>query len=166
MFEDYNPYAFNQETTSIVIILFTLIILCFVYYNKLKKQKITDTPSSFVLVVQLYIDFIRNLVVSIFGQKGEKYTPYFLFLFIYLAMCNLMSIFGFSSPTSSLSTTLSLALLTFFGTIAIGFKYQKLSYLKTFCLCIKVKGKQIPIIVNPFNIISLCTPLISLSCRL
>jgi F-type H+-transporting ATPase subunit a len=110
----------------------------------------------------MYISFIENLVVEVLGEKFRKITPYFIYLFSYILVCNLISIVGLDNPTGSLTVTLSMAIVTVFCTIGIGFKYQRWSFLKKFTFNYKNK----PLMVNPFNIISQFTPLISLSFRL
>jgi F-type H+-transporting ATPase subunit a len=125
-------------------------------------------PSGFVLLIQIYIEFIRSLVVDILGKRLEKLTPFFLFLMSYVLTCNLIGIAGFEYPTGSLTVTLSLGLIMFIGTFVIGFRFQKLSYLTRFCINYKSKktGKHYPIFINPLNVIEVVTPLISISFRL
>jgi F-type H+-transporting ATPase subunit a len=135
---------------------------------KLKKVKVNEAPGGYVLVIQIYIEYIRSLVTDIMGKRFEKLTPFFVFLMSYLLCCNLIGILGFDYPTGSLTVTLSLGLVMFIGTFVIGFRFQKLSYLTRFCINYKNKktGKHYPIMVNPLNLIEVVTPLISISFRL
>ena len=163
---EYNPWSLQPQIVSITIIFLILIIFSLTYYFCLKKQKIEDVPKGFILLIQIYISFIRNLVVEIFGMKGEKLTPFFLYLFSYICLSNLIGIIGLSNPTSSLTTTLSLGLMMWFGVFFVGFKYQKISYLKNFCFFLRIKNKKIPLTINPLEVISCISPLISISLRL
>jgi F-type H+-transporting ATPase subunit a len=153
-------------TIGIVTILLTIIFVT--YYVKIKKVPANIAPSGFVLLIQIYIEFIRNLVVDILGKRLEKLTPFFIFLMSYIVTCNLIGIAGFEYPTGSLTVTLSLGLVMFIGTFVIGFRFQKLSYLTRFCINYKSKktGKHYPIFINPLNVIEVITPLISISFRL
>jgi F-type H+-transporting ATPase subunit a len=163
----YDPLSFNQFLLPIVIVTLFLAICCFVYYAKLRKCNYKKADHGYVQLVQIYFQFIRNLVVQTMGEKCVKLTPYFMFLFAYILCCNLVGIFGFNVPTSSLSVTLSFSLITFFGTLAVGFKYQKFSYLKKFCVNIKTKNNpRLSIFINPYNVLSNVTPIITLSFRL
>lgn len=108
---EYNPWSLQPQIASIAIVCLILIIFSLTYFFYLQKQKINTAPSGFVLLVQIYISFIRNLIVEIFGIKGEKMTTFFLYLFSYICISNLIGIVGLSSPTSSLTTTLSLGLM-------------------------------------------------------
>ena len=80
------------------------------------KVKENETPKGMVLIIQMLIVYIRTLVVEILGPKLEKLTPYFLYLFSYMLLSNFISLF------------------------VIGFRCQKISYLKKFCVYINIKG--------------------------
>jgi F-type H+-transporting ATPase subunit a len=129
---------------------------------KLKKQKEYAVPKGFVFVFQLYIEFVHNLVLQILGKRFEKITPFFIYLFTYILFSNVISIFGFTNPTSSLSVTLSLGIVTFIGIFVIGFKFQRLAFLKKYTINIK----NIPVMINPINVVSQVIPLVSISFRL
>jgi F-type H+-transporting ATPase subunit a len=164
---DYNPFKILPSNVSIIIVSLLMMVLVVIYYIKLKNNKPSVTPKGYVLCVQLYIKFIENLILQSFGKKSEKISIFFSFLFIYIFLLNTISLFGFASPTSSLTVTFSLALIIFIGIIAIGFKYQRASYLKKFFFSLKIlKNKQLSIFINPAKIISEITPLLSLSLRL
>ncbi len=166
MIREYNPWSLQPQITSIAVVSIILVTFSLIYYFRLQKQKIDETPHGFVLLVQIYISFIRNLTIEIFGLKGEKLTSFFLYLFSYICLSNLIGIIGLSNPTSSLTTTFSLGLMMWFGVFFVGLKYQKISYLKNFCCCLKIKNKKIPLAINPLEVISCISPLISISLRL
>ncbi|MDR0674846.1 MAG: F0F1 ATP synthase subunit A [Mycoplasmataceae bacterium] len=166
--EKWNPTSLEPEIITILVVTAIIFIACLIYYLKLKKIKVNEAPAGYVLVIQIYIQYIRALVVDIMGKRFEKLTPFFVFLMSYLLCCNLIGIVGFDYPTGSLTVTLSLGLIMFIGTFVIGFRFQKLSYLTRFCINYKSKktGKHYPIMVNPLNLIEVVTPLISISFRL
>ena len=162
----FQPLQLRPQIFSIVVVLTILLVAFVVYYIKLKKVQPNQTPNGYVLVIQVYISYIRGLVVDILGPEFEKTTPYFLYLFSYILLSNLIGIFGLENPTTSLTVTLSMGLIMFIGCFVVGFKYQKLSWLKKFTFCISIKGKKIPIMINPSDVVSQITPLISISFRL
>lgn len=163
---NFKPFALRPEILTLLVVFIILLSIFLTYHFKLKKQKVNNAPTGIVLLVQMYISYVRNLVVEILGYELECLTPYFLMLFSYILLCNVIGIMGWDNPTSSLTVTLSMGFVMFVGVFVIGFKYQKLSYLKKFCFCINVKGKKIPVMINPTEIISQVTPLISISFRL
>jgi F-type H+-transporting ATPase subunit a len=166
--QDYNPLALQPEIITILIVTGIIFAVFLIYYLKLKKIPVNEAPHGYVLLIQIYIEFVRGLVVDIMGKRFEKITPFFIFLMSYLIGCNLIGMIGFNYPTGSLTVTLSLGLVMFIGTFVIGFRFQKLSYLTRFCVTYKSKktGKHYPIMINPLNVIEVVTPLISISFRL
>jgi F-type H+-transporting ATPase subunit a len=168
MITSYDPFAPRPQVISIAVVLAILVIVSIVYYVKLKKLPINQAPNGYVLIIQMYVEFIRNLVVEILGPRLEKITPYFLFLFSYLLLSNMIGFLGLENPTSSLTVTLTLGLIMFIGTFVIGFRYQKLSYLTRFCVNVRNKknNKLYGLFINPLEITSTIAPLISISFRL
>ncbi|GHU50710.1 hypothetical protein FACS189459_5110 [Bacilli bacterium] len=166
MLNEYKPLDYTDTIFSVMVVFLFISIIFITYYIKAKKSKPNIAPKGFVLLMQIYFEFIDNMVAQVMGKKGSKITPYIVFLFTYLFFSNTIGIFGLSTPTGQLGVNISLALITFFGTFAFGFKYQKISYLKKYCFCCKIKGKKIPLMINPISFISMITPVISLSFRL
>jgi F-type H+-transporting ATPase subunit a len=166
----YQPFNINQNIINVCVSIglttLIIIVIFFIYFIKLKKQKEYLPASNYVFFIQVYVEFIRNMVIDVLGKKFEKITPFFIYLFSYILLSNTISIFGFVNPTSSLSVTLSLGLVTFIGIFVVGIKYQRLSFLKKYTFNLTIKKKSIPVMINPLNIIGQVTPLISLSFRL
>lgn len=167
MISEWQPLSIRPQLLSIFIVVIILFILCFIYYLKQRKIKENEAPHGYVLVVEIIVNFVRNMVHEILGYKLDKATPFFLFVFLYICLSNLIGILGFDNPTGSYTVTLSMALISYFSIWAIGFKYQKISYLKNFFIKLTTKnGKQIPLFPNPLEIVSNFAPIISLSIRL
>jgi len=167
----YSPLSLNYNIISVLVSIGITLLLIFIifstYYGKMRKYDNVKTPRGFTFIVFLYVEFIRNFTIQILGKKNEKFTPFFLYLFTYILFSNIISIFGLTNPTSSLSVTISLGLVTFLGIFVIGFKYQRLSFLKKYTFNVPTKsGKSIPIMINPINIAGQVAPLISISFRL
>ncbi|MDR2822997.1 MAG: F0F1 ATP synthase subunit A [Mycoplasmataceae bacterium] len=159
-------FQLRPQIVSIAVVLIILATLFITYYVKLKKIPVNQAPGGIVLIVQIYVEYIRNLVVDILGKRLEKLTPYFVFLFSYLILSNVIGIVGLENPTASLTVTLTLGLVMFIGTFVIGLRFQKLSYLTRFTFNIQVNGKHVPVMINPLGIIEVIAPLISISFRL
>jgi F-type H+-transporting ATPase subunit a len=92
-----------------------LTILCLIYYFKQKKLKENEIPHGYVLIVEIIVSFIRNMVHEILGPKLDKSTPFFVFVFLYICLSNLIGILGFDNPTGSYTVTLSMALISYFS---------------------------------------------------
>lgn len=134
--------------------------------------EVGQSPSGYALIIYTMIESIKGLVRDILGPEFEKITPYFIFLASYIFCSNLIGIFGIENPTGSVTVTFSLGIITFIGMLVVGFRYQRISYLKHFTFAISVKSKKtnkkrsIPVMINPMEVIGKITPLISISLRL
>ena len=73
-----------------------------------------DRPGMYQVIVEELYGFGRNHLGGQVAEEGKKWFPYTLSLFIFLLVLNIMGLFPNSYPvTSSISFTLTLALLTF-----------------------------------------------------
>lgn len=143
-----------------------ILIGIFIYYFKLKRLQPNQAPSGYVLIVEMLVLNFSKLTVELLGKRYEKITPYFLMLMLYISVSNFLGLLGLTPPTGSLTVTASLGLVTFIGTIYMGFRHQRLSYLKNYAIKVKIKGKEIPVMINPLSFISEVAPLLSISMRL
>lgn len=74
-------------------------------------------------LVELIVEGLNNFTVDIIGPEGREYTPFIGSLFIFILCANLLGLFpGLKSPTSSLSITVSLALIVFVAYNVIGIR--------------------------------------------
>ncbi|HAH19785.1 MAG: ATP synthase F0 subunit A [Omnitrophica WOR_2 bacterium GWF2_43_52] len=66
-------------------------------------------------MVEVLVESLSNFVSGVLGEKeGRHYLPYIGTLFLYILIMNFMGMVpGMKSPTSSLNTTVALALCTF-----------------------------------------------------
>ena len=145
----------QPELVYSLVLMLALGIL-FVYAgNKVKAADPLARPKGIVLVTETGIEMIYNYMKSIMPAKFEKsYYPYFSMLFAYLVCANLFGLTGFDSPTSNLSITLALTLITF--TLI---QYNAIKKQGGFAY---LKNQLIP----PTNLLGTLSPLVSLSMRL
>lgn len=169
---NWNPYFPTPIFFSIIVVTIIMTIIIFYYYFSIRKLKPNETPKGFALLLFILVNYAKQLVFEVLGPRFIKITPYFLMLFGYILLSNFVGIVGFENPTASVTVTLSMGFVTFIGTFVIGFKYQRLSYLKKFLLGFHITNKTtnkktyIPLFVNPLEMIGGVTPLISISLRL
>ncbi|MFQ6792528.1 F0F1 ATP synthase subunit A [Thomasclavelia sp.] len=140
-----------------LIIMTVLSIAFIVIGNKFKKADPLQKPKGIVLLVETGIDMIYKYMSSIMPgppRFAKNYYPYFSMLFVYVFICNISGLWGFESPTSCLSVTLALGLIT-----VTLIQYNSL---RTNGIFAYVKNLLLP----PTNILSAISPMISLSMRL
>jgi F-type H+-transporting ATPase subunit a len=83
----------------------------------LGARYLKDRPGMYQVIVEELYGFGRNHLGGQVAEEGRKWFPYTLSLFIFILVLNLIGLIPNSYPvTSSISFTLTLALLTFFLT--------------------------------------------------
>ncbi len=88
----------------------------------------TLIPDVFRNAVEALVEGIENFIVSILGEEGRKHVPFLGTTFLYIFFMNYCGLFPFfKSPTSSLNTTIPLALIAvcyiqYWGLRELGFK--------------------------------------------
>ncbi|MCV3728616.1 F0F1 ATP synthase subunit A [Ureaplasma miroungigenitalium] len=163
--ENYKPLDVLVAVPHIgAVIMVTLIILTIslVYYFNVRKLKVHDVPNRFVLIIQAIVNYFKGIVVDTMGPKHVKLAPWILFTFVYIFTANMVSLFGFKEATTALSVPLGMAIASVFGGQIVALRYQKASFFLKFAF--KIKG--IPVMINPLEIVSKFSPIISLTFRL
>lgn len=103
---------------------------------------------------------IRDQIEEIGVREAKRYIGFLGSLFVFLMTANILSVIpGYRAPTSSLSTTVALALCVFLSVIVFGIREKGLKrYLK---------GYLEPVaIMLPFNLVSEISRTIALAVRL
>ncbi|ATZ19048.1 F0F1 ATP synthase subunit A [Williamsoniiplasma somnilux] len=150
LFEGWNKMS--QQFTSIILTTIVICTIAITYNVKIRGHKEGERISGFLVLIEMLVSSVENLVVSIMGTKYRKLTPYALYIILYIIVSSLISLLGVESATTSYTVTLSMGLVTFFGIYYFGFKYQKMAYFKKY--------------INPIEIFTQFTPLVSISFRL
>lgn len=148
------------EQVSIILITIVLGLLIVVLGRKLKSLDVEATPRGIVYLGILYVETMHNMIKTNIGEKhGGKFSAYIGSVFIYLLLANTVGLFGFETPTSSLSVTLVFALITWILIQGVSISNNGLKgYIKGFF------EPFFPFVIP--NIFGAIAPLISLSMRL
>ncbi len=81
----------------------------------LGTRKKNEIPGPFQNFLETVVEKLENFVTDILGDRGKKFVPFIGTLFLYILCQNLIGIVpGMKSPTSSLNTTVALAVSVFF----------------------------------------------------
>lgn len=167
----WNPFELRPEIGSIIVVTIILIALLIYYNISMKKLDPKNPPKGIAFFIFSLIGTFKNLVYESLGKEFVKITPYFLTFFSYILLCNIISVIGYENPTSLTTVTFSLGINTTIGMIIIGIKYQKSSFFYRFLFKFYVPTKKgnkimVPYCFNPFGVLDLITPWISMSLRL
>lgn len=170
-FSLWNPFELRPEIGSIIVVTIILVGLLIYYNISMKKLNPKYPPKGVAFFIFNLIGSFKTLIYESLGKDFVKLTPYFLTIFSYILLCNIISVIGYENPTSLTTVTFSLGITVTIGMIIIGIKYQKSSFFYRFLFKFYVPTKKgnkimIPYCINPFGFIDLITPWISMSLRL
>ncbi|QAT38982.1 F0F1 ATP synthase subunit A [Clostridium sp. JN-9] len=144
-------------TSSILIQWIVIIALGVIAYSLTKNLK--KVPDKKQGAVEIFVNFIDNLVKDNMGENAMEFVPYVGTLVIYLLVLNLVGLTGFKAPTEDFSVTLGFAAVSFFVIQANSIKKNGLiSYFTGYA---KPLGLLLPI-----NILERIMTPVSLSLRL
>ena len=160
------PDYLAMEVLVVLIIIGGVVIL--------RRQLSVESPGKFQHIVEELVGFIQGSGDEIIGHDGRRYTAMLGTLFIFVALCNLLSLvpaFGVpdsklhieSSPTGLIQATLGLAVAAFVYYNYHGFRQHGLvGYLKHLC----GPMMAIAVLMFPIEVIGNFGRLLSLSVRL
>ncbi len=132
-------HMFGLQITSYTTTTWAIMLLL-VILSILATKHMKDVPSGVQNVMEAALEWISKFFGDILGAKKMKtYFPLIATMFIYIMFANYCGLLpssghlpGLAAPTSSLSITAGLAIITFFSTHVLGFKAHGLGYLKHF----------------------------------
>ena len=90
------------------IIMAVLIVAAFFLGRNLKVENVGKRQ----LVVETVIGGLHNFFYDMLGEKGKRYIPYMMTVGIYIAISNMIGLFGLKSPTKDVGVTGALALMS------------------------------------------------------
>jgi F-type H+-transporting ATPase subunit a len=96
-----------------------------------------ERPQGIQNVMETILEALRNFLGGVLGSDSmaRRFLPLLATFFMFIILCNYIGLPhfpGVHSPTSSLSVTAGLAIISFFSIQYYGFKTHKLGYFKHF----------------------------------
>ncbi|VEU59244.1 F0F1 ATP synthase subunit A [Mesomycoplasma neurolyticum] len=142
----------QPQLFTLFVVVFLILLFSIIVYFKIKKEKADKAPGIVVFIAEKYYNFLDGFFTGNEVKKINFLKPYLFALFTFLLFGNLISLFGVEPIGSSISIPLTLTLMSHLGTQIIGI----------FCL----KWRYFVKYLNPLEIVSAISPLLSLSFRL
>jgi F-type H+-transporting ATPase subunit a len=138
-------------------------MLVIIIVARLTASKLTLVPGKAQNVAEAILEGISTFQDSIMGPHGRPFFPFMATLIIFVFVCNVNGLVpGSASPTSTLNTTLALALTIFFTTHIFGIKNNGFKYIKHFIGPVPALA---PLMI-PLEFVSHLARVLSLSLRL
>lgn len=130
----------------------------------LKRQLSVETPGKFQHLMEVVVEFVRNMSSEIIGHGATRYVSLLGTLGIFILVCNVFGLIPtLDTPTGHIEVTLGLAVAAFVYYNYQGFRHHgPIGYLKTFWGPIWWLG----FLLFPVELISNTFRLLSLSVRL
>nr|HID59044.1 F0F1 ATP synthase subunit A [Desulfobacterales bacterium] len=120
-------------------------------------------PTKTQNLFEVIISGIEDFMIEITGEEGRFLFPLIATVFIYIFVCNLLGLIpGFYSPTASINTTLSCALVVVIFTHVVGVYFHGIKYVKHFLGPVWWLSP----LIMPIEIIGHLARILSLSIRL
>lgn len=152
------------ETTLISLAVVAVLAVLCVLFRLIAVPKFKNEPSGIQNAAEICVEFVDNLTANAVGAKAAAtLSPYMFSIALYMIGCASVELLGLRAPTSDLTVTIALGLMTFILLNAYGFK--KLGFggrLKS------MGGPVAPmrLLMIPLKMVSDIAVPISLGCRL
>lgn len=92
-----------------------IVIFILVFVARQATRKTQLIPGKLQNLVETAVESLDDFVTGVMGPAGRRFTPFIGTLFLYILVQNLIGIVpGMKAPTSSINTTVALALTVFF----------------------------------------------------
>jgi F-type H+-transporting ATPase subunit a len=110
-----------------------LIMLLLIVFSLLAVRSVKMVPAGGQNLFEMVISGIEDFQVGVMGEHGRSVFPLIATLGLFIFLSNVIGLIpGFYSPTASINTTLSCALIVFCTTHIIGIKVHGFKYIKQF----------------------------------
>lgn len=140
-----------------------VVVAVVVVFSFLVTRRLELVPSGRQNFLEMILEGLSGFLREMIGPDGPRYLPLVASLFLFILVSNLLGIIpGFISPTSSINTTVALALVAFFSYHIMGLRAKGLRYFKDF---LGPVWWLAPLML-PLEIISHLARILSLSFRL
>lgn len=142
---------------SILVVLIILVLSLIVFF-KLKKADPLKKPKGILLIAEIGVDYFDGMVKQQMGWRFKRFGGYFLAISMYLVLAFIIGLLGIPSPMGYYMVPFGLALFTFLMIHGTSIYFKKWHYFHRF---IEPFAPFLPI-----NLLSMWSPLLSLSFRL
>ncbi len=152
------------ETTVISLVVCAIITVLFVIFRLFVFPRFKEEPRGFQNAVEICVETVDSFVKHAVGEKSAKFmSPYMFTIAVYLIGCASVELLGYRAPTSDLTCTLAIGIMTFILLNLYG--------VKTLGIVGRIKSMGGPVapmrvIMVPLKMVSDIAVPISLACRL
>lgn len=151
--------SFAKTTVAMWAITALILALCLIFRFFIFPRFDADNPKGFQNVMELSVEAMDNFTKGVLGEYSSALSPYMYSLAAFMVFSAMSELLGLRPPTSDLTVTLAMGLITFALINYFGIKkWGAIGRIKNL-------AKPVPVIF-PLKIISDVAVPISLACRL
>ena len=144
------------ESTVITWVIMAFIVLLSIWLTRdLKVNQISKRQA----VAEFIVTWLQNFVRGMIGEEAKEYVPYLVSVLIYIALSNVIGLFGLKPPTKDLNVTVALSLMSIILIEASGIRKKGVKkWFKSFAEPVAV--------IAPINVLEIFIRPLSLCMRL
>lgn len=144
------------ESTVITWVIMAFIVLLSIWLTRdLKVNQISKRQA----VAEFMVTWLQNFVRGMIGEEAKEYVPYLVSVLIYIALSNVIGLFGLKPPTKDLNVTVALSLMSIILIEASGIRKKGVKkWFKSFAEPVAV--------IAPINVLEIFIRPLSLCMRL
>ncbi len=87
-------------------------------------------PTKLQSLAELFVDFIRGMILDTMGKDGMRFFPFLATLFLFILFCNLLGLIpGLYTVTSQIVVTAAFALLVYSMSVVVGVALHGIKFL-------------------------------------
>ena len=157
-------FGLDVSINKAVVTMWVVIALVFMMF-RMAASRGALVPAGVQNLVELGVEFIRNMAEDNIGSAGRKYVPFLISLFFFVLFCNLIGLVpGSFTVTSQLFVTGALAVAVYVMSLVVGFKKHGTHFL-SILVPGGTPGWLVPLMI-PIEVLSQLARPISLAVRL
>ena len=109
----FNLFGIDFNLTESVIVQWLVILILLIVVLILTHNMKVVPETKRQVAAEWIVEFFTSTVDGTMGAKYSKYRPYFMALFCFIMINNLMGLLGLRNPTADVSVTGAFAIITF-----------------------------------------------------
>lgn len=159
--ERVSIFGFSFAKTSVLMWILTgiALVICLIFRFVIFPRFDPDKPHEIQNIVELAVEATENFTKNIVGEYSTALAPYMFSLALFMILSAISELFGCRPPTSDLTVTLAMGLITFALINYYGIKKKGIFG--------RIKGLAKPTpVIFPMKILSDIAVPVSLACRL
>ncbi|HKV40115.1 MAG TPA: F0F1 ATP synthase subunit A [Blastocatellia bacterium] len=141
--------------------------ICIILALVMRGRLSVDRPSKGQQMLEVIVEMLRDLLGQVIGPYGRRYVPFIGALTVFILIGNLTGLIpGLEAPTMNINVTAALGISSFLYYMSMGFRQQKVGYLKHFTGGLTGAWLPMGIMIFFIELMSNCVRPVTLSVRL